>query len=123
MEDKECNNSCEDDTTSESESSVSDGEKTCVEESFEVLFCASGKHPTHKLGMREQMEGGSGGGGGVTLILSVGEGRGVNVNFCLVRGGCDLILSRILPISQPPHPDNYCTVPNIKTGSDACFDS
>ena len=39
---------------------------------------------------------------GLTLILSVGEG-GTKVNFCLVRGGgCDLILSRILPISQPP---------------------
>ena len=37
----------------------------------------------------------------MTLILSVGEG-GTKVNFCLVRGGCDLILSRILPISQPP---------------------
>ena len=34
------NNSCEDDKTSESESSVSDGENTYVEESFEVLFCA-----------------------------------------------------------------------------------
>ena len=44
-EDEECNNSCEDNTTSESESSVSDGENTCVEESFEVI-CASGRHPT-----------------------------------------------------------------------------
>ena len=48
MDDEECNNSCEDDTNSESESSVSDGENICVEESFEVLFCASGRHPTRK---------------------------------------------------------------------------
>ena len=31
-------NSCEDDTTSESESSDSDGENSYAEESFEVLF-------------------------------------------------------------------------------------
>ena len=35
MEDEEFNNSWEDDTTSESESSDSDGENTYVEESFE----------------------------------------------------------------------------------------
>ena len=74
-EDEECNNSCEDETTSESESSDSDGENTYVEESFEVLFCASGRHPTRKLGMREPMGGGSGG-EGLTLILSVDEGGG-----------------------------------------------
>ena len=38
LEDEQLNNSCEDDTTSESESSDSDGENTYVEESFEVLF-------------------------------------------------------------------------------------
>ena len=38
LEDEEFNNSCEDDTTSESESSDSDGENSYVEESFEVLF-------------------------------------------------------------------------------------
>jgi len=38
LEDEECYNSCEDDTTSESESSDSDGENSYVEESFEVLF-------------------------------------------------------------------------------------
>ena len=38
LEDKEFNNSCEDDTISESESSDSDGENSYVEESFEVLF-------------------------------------------------------------------------------------
>ena len=38
LEDKEFNNLQEDDTTSESESSDSDGENTCVEESFEVRF-------------------------------------------------------------------------------------
>ena len=57
LEDEEFNNSCEDDTISESESSDSDGENSYVEESFEV------------------MRGGSRGGGGLTLILSVGEGR------------------------------------------------
>ena len=39
LEDEEFNNSCEDDTTSESESSDSNGENTYVEESFEVLLC------------------------------------------------------------------------------------
>ena len=38
LEDEEFNNSCEDDTASESESSHSDGESSYVEESFEVLF-------------------------------------------------------------------------------------
>ena len=39
LEDEEFNNSCEDDTTSESESSDSDGENTYVEEPIEVLLC------------------------------------------------------------------------------------
>ena len=39
LEDEEFNSSCEDDTTSESESSDSNGENTYVEESFEVLLC------------------------------------------------------------------------------------
>jgi len=38
LEDEEFNDSCEDDTISESESSDSDGENSYVEESFEVLF-------------------------------------------------------------------------------------
>ena len=38
LEDEEFNTSCEDNTTSESESSDSDGENTYVEESFEVLL-------------------------------------------------------------------------------------
>ena len=38
LEDDEFNNLCEDDTTSESKSSDSDGENTCVEESFELYF-------------------------------------------------------------------------------------
>ena len=38
---------------------------------------------------------------GLTLILSAGEGR-LKLMFCLIREGCDLILSRIIPISQPP---------------------
>ena len=49
---------------------------------------------------------------GLTLILSVGEGGGVKVSFCLVRGGCDLILSHISPMNPTPPttPGNYCTV-------------
>ena len=52
---------------------------------------------------------------GLTLIFSVmtggGGGGGAKINFGLVLGGCDLILSSILPISQsPPFPGNYCTV-------------
>ena len=39
LEDEEFNKSCEDDTTSESESSDSDGENSYVEESFEVILC------------------------------------------------------------------------------------
>jgi len=38
LEDEEFYNSCEDDTTSESKSSDSDGENAYVKESFEVLF-------------------------------------------------------------------------------------
>ena len=38
LEDEEFYTSCEDDTTSGSESSASDGENSYVEESFEVLF-------------------------------------------------------------------------------------
>ena len=38
LEDEEFNKSCEDDTTSESEPSDSDGENSYVEESFEVRF-------------------------------------------------------------------------------------
>ena len=38
LEGEECNNSCKHDTTSEAESTDSDGQKTYVEESFEVLF-------------------------------------------------------------------------------------
>ena len=38
LEGEEFNNSCEDDTTSESESSDSDGENSYVEESCEVRF-------------------------------------------------------------------------------------
>ena len=79
-EDEECNNSCGDDTTSESGSSVSDGEKTYDEESFEVLCSTYGRHPTHKLGMREPREG-EAWVGGLTLILSVGEEGGLNLIF------------------------------------------
>ena len=41
LEDEEFNNLCEDNTTSESKSSDSDGENTRVEESFELLFVHS----------------------------------------------------------------------------------
>ena len=51
-------------------------------------------------------------GGGLALILSLCEGRGVEINFCLIRGEYDLVLGRISPISQSPlPPGNYCTVP------------
>ena len=43
------------------------------------------------------------GGGGLDLNIISRWGE-VKVNFHLVRGGCDLILSLILPISQPPPP-------------------
>ena len=76
MEDNECNNSCEDDTTSESESSVSMEIRHALKSHLKYFFVPSGRHSTRKLGMREPMGGGSGGGGGVTLILSVGEGGG-----------------------------------------------
>ena len=66
------------------------------------------------------MGGGGGGrkkgkGGGVNLTLSVGEGR-LKLIFLSERGGgggCNLILSHILPVPPPcpPHPGNYCTVP------------
>ena len=47
-----------------------------------------------------------GGGGGVTLILILslcdGGGGDGEINFCLMRGGYDLVLGHISPISQPP---------------------
>ena len=46
----------------------------------------------------------------MTLILSIGEGR-LSLISLSERGGCDLILSLILPISHPTPPGNYCTVP------------
>ena len=50
--------------------------------------------------------------GGIDLNI-ISRGGEVKVNFRLVRGGgCDLILSLILPICQLPLPGNYCTVPN-----------
>jgi len=65
---------CEDDTTSESQSSDSDGENSYVEKSFEVLFVPE-EDIQRKLSMRAPMRRGSRGWGGLTLILSVGEGR------------------------------------------------
>ena len=64
LEDEEFNNSCEDDTISESESSDSDGENSYVEESFEVLFVPEEDiQHVRKSGTREPMRGGSRGGG------------------------------------------------------------
>ena len=40
------------------------------------------------------------GGGGVALILSLCEG-GVKINFCLMRGGHDLVLGHISHIPPP----------------------
>ena len=40
------------------------------------------------------------GGGGLALILSLCEGG--EINICLIRGGYDLVLGHISPISQPP---------------------
>ena len=39
--------------------------------------------------------------GGSALILSLCEG-GIEINFCLMRRGNDLVLGHISPISQPP---------------------
>ena len=50
--------------------------------------------------------------GGSALILSLCEG-GIEINFCLMRRGNDLVLGHISPISQPPPPGNYCTVPKL----------
>ena len=50
------------------------------------------------------------GGGGVALILSLCEGGGVEINFCLMREGeYDLVLGHISNISQPspPPPDPW----------------
>ena len=72
--------------------------------------CTGGRNPTSKLGMRESV-GGDFFQGGVSLNIIIMWG-GVEINFCLMRGGYDLVLGHISPISQPPPPGNYCTVPN-----------
>ena len=51
--------------------------------------------------MRESMGGDFfQGGGGEALILSLCGGGG-EINFCLMRGGYDLVWGHISPISQP----------------------
>ena len=87
VEDEESPNSCEDDTSSESSDSddSSNDSSTYFEESFDILrrviwsdVCTRGRNPTSKTG---------GGGGAVALILPLCEGGGVEINFCLMRGG------------------------------------
>ena len=75
--------------------------------------CTGGRNPTSKLGMRESMGGDffKGGGGGVSLNIIIMWGR-VEIDFCLMRGGYDLVWGHISPISQPPPTGNYYTVPN-----------
>ena len=41
-----------------------------------------------------------GGGGGLALILSLGEGGGVEINFCLMRGGYEFTHFPALPPLQ-----------------------
>ena len=53
------------------------------------------------------------GGGRLALILSLCEG-GVEINFCLMRGGIWLsfgVYFTHFPTPSPPLPGNYCTVP------------
>ena len=53
--------------------------------------------------MRESMGGDFfQGGRGVTLNIIIMCGGWVEINFCLMRGGHDLVLGHISPISQPP---------------------
>ena len=66
-------------------------------------FCTGGRNPTTKLGVRESMvgdffQGKGGGGGSVNIIIVLG---GVEITFCLMRGGYYLVLGHISPISQP----------------------
>ena len=53
--------------------------------------------------MRESMGGDFfQGGRGVTLNIIIMCGGWVEINFCLMRGGHDLVLGHISPISLPP---------------------
>jgi len=71
----EFNNSCEE-AQLQKQSQVIPMERTHTLKSHLKYFCARGRHPTRKLGMREPMRGGSRGRGGrLTLILSVRGGR------------------------------------------------
>ena len=56
-----------------------------------------------------------GGERGVSLNIIIMWG-GVEINFCLMRGGYDLVLGHISPISQFPPPGNYYTVPRSRYG-------
>ena len=70
--------------------------------------CIVGRNPTSKLGMRESMGGDlfeGWGGGGVSLNITIMWG-GIEINFCLMRGGggYDLVLGHISPISHTSPP-------------------
>ena len=113
LEDDEFYNLCEDDTTSESESSDSDEENSYVEESFEVLsFVAEEdiQHVNKAWGSQCREKAGNGGRGvNLNIISRWGE---VKVNFRLVRGGLRLNFERYFShFPTLPPPDNYCTVP------------
>ena len=56
---------------------------------------------------------GEGMGRGLALISPLCEGGGVEINFCLMRGGYDLVSGHISHI-PPPLPGNCCTVPNME---------
>ena len=79
--------------------------------------CALEKDIQHcKSGMRESIGRKHGTGeGDLNIISRRGE---VKVNFCLVRGGCDLILSRILPIPNPtPTPLQEIIAQSLRSAS------
>ena len=59
---------------------------------------------------------GAWGGGRLALVLSLCEG-GVEINFCLMRGGIWLsfgVYFTHFPTPSPPLPGNYCTVPKAQ---------
>ena len=42
--------------------------------------------------------------------------RGLRANLDAAGGGTYLIFPLVKLILGPPHPDNYCTVPDLKSG-------
>ena len=71
--------------------------------------CTRGRNPTSKLGMRESMGGGffqEGRGRGVSLnIINMWGGGGVEIKFCLMRGGVWLSFGAYFnhfPVPLPP---------------------